>query len=271
MELKVSEVKELPAIIFNYEEIKKELEIKISGYMTRVYTEDTILEAKQDRATLNNLVKAINAQKIAKKNEYMEKYNEFEVKIKDIMEIINKGSEVIDEQVKNFEEKEKKDKMLKIAKLFNEIINVDFLELKNIFVDKWLNKTVQLKAIEKEFEIINHKCNNDIEIIKELKSKHEDTLILEYKNSLDLGRVLELKNKLEKIEVENNKTKEETVITTKETPIIINKATGEIQEILHRGFEIWCSKKQLNDLSDYMLNNNIKFEQTIGRIKKEGI
>lgn len=262
MELKVSEVKELPAIIFNYEEIKKELEIKISGYKARIYTEDTILEAKQDRATLNNLVKAINAQKIAKKNEYMKKYNEFEIKIKDIMAIIEKGSKVIDEQVKVFEEKEKEDKKAVVIELFNAIKTNEFLDFEKIFSEKWLNKTTTLKSIEEEILMIDGKYNNDLDIIRNLNSKHEDTLILEYKKSFDLGDVLSKKTELENIEAKNNEVKKEVIIETKsEEPLIVNKSTGEIQCILNRSFEVWCSRSQLNDLSDYMIKNNIKFNQ----------
>lgn len=268
MELKVNEVKELPKIIFNYEEIKAELEIKISGYMTRVYTEATILEAKQDRATLNNLVKAINAQKIAKKNEYMKEYNDFEFKIKEIMAIIEKGSQVIDEQVKAFEEKEKTYKKEVIVELFNAIKTNEFLDLDKIFNDKWLNKTTTLKSIEEEIKAIDDKYNNDLELIKGFNSKHEDTLILEYKQSFDLGKVLNKKSQLEEVEKKNNEIKEEIVIEvkeeTKQEPLIINKSTGEIQKILHRAFEIWCSKEQLSKLSDYMLDNKIKFEQIMG-------
>ena len=69
MELKVDEIKELSPIKFNYEEIKNWVIEKSIEYKSIVYTEDTIENAKTDRATLNKVTKAINDEKIRLKKD----------------------------------------------------------------------------------------------------------------------------------------------------------------------------------------------------------
>ena len=50
MELKMHEYQLPEKILFNYEELKRELTEKVSHYETLVYTDDQIKEAKADKA-----------------------------------------------------------------------------------------------------------------------------------------------------------------------------------------------------------------------------
>jgi len=49
----------LTNINFNYDELKQELAVRLDKYRNLVYSEDSIKEAKADRATLNKFKKAI--------------------------------------------------------------------------------------------------------------------------------------------------------------------------------------------------------------------
>ena len=71
MELKVEEIKELAPVRFNYEDIKKWVTEKTAEYKRVVYTPETISLAKQDRATLNKVAKAISDEKIRIKKEFL--------------------------------------------------------------------------------------------------------------------------------------------------------------------------------------------------------
>ena len=105
MELKINEIQTIAPVTFNFEELKKELIEKSEHYKTAVYTEETIPVAKQDRANLNKLVKAVNDEKIRVRNKVLEPYMEFEMQCKELMEIVKNASENIDIQIKNFEQK----------------------------------------------------------------------------------------------------------------------------------------------------------------------
>lgn len=111
MELKVNEVAVPEQITFNYEELKQELTEKVSMYETLVYTDDQIKQAKADKANLNKLKKALNDERIRREREYMQPFNDFKQKINEIIGIIDKPVAVIDKQVKEYEEKQKSEKM----------------------------------------------------------------------------------------------------------------------------------------------------------------
>ena len=103
MELKVEEIKALAPIQFNYEDIKKWITEKAKEYKSMVYTEETITNAKSDRATLNKVAKALNDEKIRIKKEVLKPFEDFESKCKELQGIITDASNSIDIQVKAFE------------------------------------------------------------------------------------------------------------------------------------------------------------------------
>ena len=104
MELIVSDFEITKQITFNYEDLKKELTIRVKKYKDKIYNEETIKDAKSDRALLNKVSKAINDEKKRVKEKLLGPYIDFENKCKELMQIIDEASAGIDDQVKKFEE-----------------------------------------------------------------------------------------------------------------------------------------------------------------------
>ena len=107
LKLVISPLKKMEAIKFNYEELKGGLQESLKKYQNLVYTSQNIKEAKDDRATLNALKKSLNDEKIKIKKEFEVPYKDFEDKIKELIELVDKPASEIDKQVKIFEEAEK--------------------------------------------------------------------------------------------------------------------------------------------------------------------
>lgn len=105
-------------IDFNYEELKTELVQKTEMYKTVVYTDDQLKEAKADRALLNKTKTALNDERIRIQKIYMKPFDEFKAKVDDLIGTINSASAVIDKQIKEFEEKEKREKEKTIQEIF---------------------------------------------------------------------------------------------------------------------------------------------------------
>ena len=97
-ELKIQAPKNKP-VVWNYEQLRADLTTALKDYESRVYTEDTIAEAKEDRAKLNKLKKAINDERIAREKEYMQPFNEFKSQAKELCEMIDTASSGIGEQL----------------------------------------------------------------------------------------------------------------------------------------------------------------------------
>lgn len=65
----------LPQSIANLQQLKEELIPRLKKYNELVVTEDSIKAAKDDKAALNKLKKAIEEQRISIKKQYLEPYN----------------------------------------------------------------------------------------------------------------------------------------------------------------------------------------------------
>lgn len=152
MELKMEDY-QLPEVIsFNFEELKTELTDKVHLYETLVYTDEQIKEAKEDRASLNKLKKALNDERIRREKEYMLPFSRFKEQIAELIKIIDKASGAVDTQVKAFEEKQKEERRKNIQEFFDdiELLSFDWLKLEQIFDERWLNASVTMKAVKTE-------------------------------------------------------------------------------------------------------------------------
>lgn len=189
MELKVNEVQIPERITFNYEELKAEIARKMTEY-TAIYSEDEIRKAKADKASLNKLKKALNDERIRREREYMAPFAEFKAQINEIIAIIDKPVRLIDEQVKGFEERKKSEKAAKVAALFESIENVpDWLELADIYNDKWLNASVSMKSIEEEMRGRVDRILADLEVISRMPEYSFEASEV-YKATLDINRAV---------------------------------------------------------------------------------
>lgn len=98
MELKIYSPTEegfLKSIEWNHEEIKREVAERVRYYKNLAYTDDQIADAKKDRATLNKFVQELEATRKAVKKQCLAPYEDFEKKIKEIVQIVNEPIQLI--------------------------------------------------------------------------------------------------------------------------------------------------------------------------------
>lgn len=199
MELKVQEFKTPEAILFNYEELKQAIEEKTKPYEMTVYTANQIPLAKTDRAMLNKLKKSLNDDRIRREREYMQPFTEYKCKIDEIISIIDKGVKNIDGQIKATEDNRKEEKMQEILHLWNENDSIpEWLHIKQIFNDKWLNASVKISAIEKEITAKLEAIEKDLTVLRELPEFSFEA-IEEYKQSLDAVKAIAAAKRAEEI------------------------------------------------------------------------
>jgi phage host-nuclease inhibitor protein Gam len=189
----------LAPVDFNYEELRQELAARLEKYKGLVYTDETISEAKTDRATLNRVEKALNDKKIEIKKQYLEPYEEFEKKIKALMGMVSEQSTEIDRQVKSYEQKKKDEKKASIEAYYAEHIGdlAELLPLERIFSDKWLNATCRDKEWQTAIDEAVRRTSSDLQTIADLKSEFELQIKDTYLRTLDLSAALNEKTRLE--------------------------------------------------------------------------
>ena len=170
MEIRINDLSLPEKIIFNYEELKEGISAKVAHYKNLVYTDDQIKEAKEDRANLNKLKKALNDERIRLEKEYMIPFNTFKAQLNEIIKIIDEPVTMIDSQVKEYQENKKEEKRKEIVSYFDSVKEKlpDEIGLEGIFNTKWLNESVSMKSVKKEIDDIVCKIQVDISTINDL-------------------------------------------------------------------------------------------------------
>lgn len=231
MELKVNEVVIPEKITFNYEELKQEIAEKVKTYEVLVYDDTQIKLAKTDKANLNKLKKALNDERIRREREYMAPFNEFKVQINEIISIIDKPVAVIDKQVKAFDEKKKQEKLEAIKKLYEESEHPEWLELEQIFNERWLLAGTSMRQIQDGMEGWFNEIKQSLDTLSNLADfAFEATEV--YKSTLDINKALNegkrlsemIKRKQEQERLQ--KEAEERAKAKKQAEMIANE-TGE--------------------------------------------
>lgn len=191
----------LKAIDWNFEELKEEITKKSSDYLNLVYSDDQIKDAKQDRANLRKLVTALEDKRKEIKKEVMLPYEDFAVKEKELVEIINGAIENIDTQVKGYEEGLRQEKLAKVKEIYKECIgDLDrTIPFDKIFKESWLNVSTTLKSIKEEIITIREKIDGDLKIINAENSPYIYEMKKEYLKDFDLMAAM-AKNSSSKIQ-----------------------------------------------------------------------
>ena len=198
--LKTDLAKDLPATIdFNYEAIKAELDENLARYRGLVFTDEEIPQAKKDRANLNNLVKALDEERMRVKNACLEPYTQFESRINELKAMIKAPSDEIDAKVKQFEDAKKSSKRDAIRRFYADNINgmEKILPLERIFNPRWDNTTYSLITITQEIMAAIERAEADLKTISSLQSEHELAIKDKYLQTLDLGAALAEKARLD--------------------------------------------------------------------------
>ena len=279
----------VPSIKWNNEELKKEIAIKMEDYKGLQFTEDTIKEAKKDRAELNKLYKAIDDERKRIKKICMQPLQEFEAQVKEVLAIINEPLSLIDNQVKEVEERKKVEKKGEILIFFEENIGglKGILPFEKVFKSEYLNATKSIKSIKEEILESVKKVNTDMDAIESLDSKYERQMIDAYIKTFDMSLAIREKDRLEaqekalaerkakeeaeKARKEQLKKEEESKLreaAQREQEATLNQETereiiAEIEEVTPKlstiDFRVTATIEQFTQLRNFLEANNISY------------
>lgn len=265
----------IQAIEFNFDELKTELSTRLEKYNNLTYTEETIKQAKDDRAGLNKFKEAIETRRKEIKNLCLKPYNDFEAKVKELTGLIDQPILAIDSQIKNFDNQRIEAKRVDITDFFNSAIGdlAEILPLEKIFNPKWLNATYKMTNIQKEIVETIGKVNGNLSVIGDLKLNPNLALQVKdkYLQTLDFGLAMAEKTRLENLQNAINKREEvqdEQIHQEEVKPVLIDEQTPEIEQnvtplqtekIYYKEFFVRGTKAQLIALGEYLKANNIEY------------
>lgn len=183
---------ELPAIRWNEAEVQQNLTEMLAAYTGRVYTPDTIKDAKADRAAVNKLDKQLSDAARSAKAFYMKPLEEFLQSTKQMQTRCKAVSGAIDQQVKAVEEAERQDKADALRAVYVDCIGElrEMIPFDRLLVPQWLNKTYDLAKASRELRKSVETRREELRLIRENCGEDDEACTTEYLRGLNLNAAL---------------------------------------------------------------------------------
>ena len=268
----------LPPVQWNFTELRTWLEDGLKAYKGRIYTEDTIKEAKKDAASLRKLREAIDGKRKEMKQRYLAPYQDFEAQAKELTGMIDSQVAEIAEQINAFDEARKAEKQEHIKALYLEIMGslADLVPYEKLHDKRWLNVTTSMNSIEAELVEQAEGVRAALASIDALGLPDEMAGQIKsvYLDKLNLAAALAEKERIEKkqaalAEYEARKKLDasdpEAFAKAKPGDVIQFGGPGcvcaadEAPELLTVDFRIYATREQLGALKAFLVDNHIKY------------
>lgn len=272
-----TDLNQLPQTIdFNFEEMKAELSEKLTYYNALVVTSDSIKDAKNDKAKLNKLFKAVEDKRKDVKKACLAPYEQFEKQCKEITAMIQEPILAIDTQIKAFDDLEQQQKWAEIEAYYKaEVKELETIApLEKIVSQKWKNKTESLETVCNGIGDTLEKIRTDLETIENLHTEFEHQIVDAYLKDYNLSRALQEQKRLEeqKRQIEAMEAKkvaqQQTVIKSAPQPaappVVETPAASEppthSEPLYSATFKVTGTQTQLQALAAFMKKYNINYE-----------
>ena len=278
-----TDLKQLPdKIEFNYEEMKAEFSKKLVHYNTLVVTEDSIRDAKTDKAALNKLKEAIDTRRKEIKKLYLLPYENLEKQCKELIAMIEAPIKSIDSQIAVFDQKLQDEKWEQITAYYNAEVKElkELVPLEKIVSSKWKNKTESLESVNNAIGDTLERIRGELETISTLHSPYEQQIKDVYLNNYNLSKALMEQKRLEERqkqieEMERQKEEQQRAAQNVSEPVIEAKKESPVQAVTEdtpatptapitpkysATFKITGTQTQLQALAAFMKKYNINYE-----------
>lgn len=192
----------LQKIDWNKAELEANVRSIVEAYQGLVYTEDTVSDAKNDRAALRKLLNEIEDRRKLVKKKCMEPYEAFESDLKDVTVLIKEQISIIDGQVKEYENSVKEEKKARLQGVYTEAIGelAEVLPFERVFEAQYLNVSFKESKAATEIREKVQRVKSDLAAIDALDSKYKLNAKDVYVRTLDMSKAMAENARLIKFE-----------------------------------------------------------------------
>lgn len=192
----------LQRIDWNKAELEENVRSIVAAYQGLVYTEDTVSDAKNDRAALRKLLNEIEDRRKLVKKKCMEPYEVFESDLKDVTALIKEQISIIDGQVKEYENSVKEEKKARLQDVYAEAIGelAEVLPFERVFEAQYLNVSFKESKAATEIREKVQRVKSDLAAIDALDSKYKLNAKDVYVRTLDMSQAMAENARLIKFE-----------------------------------------------------------------------
>lgn len=211
-------VRQTPGVItWNFEDLKAAISEEMKIYETVVYDDGAIKMAKSDVAMLRKLRKQVEDRRKEIKNACLQPYEIIEAQAKELVGLIDKPIELIDGQVKSYEEEQKEKRKAKVMDYMTEKFaslpeNVVRKLMLKTFNPKWANATAKVEEWKRTIDNAEEGTRRELGILKGVDKEFLEAVMNEYTVNLDItqamAKVQELQKQKEMI-LENERRRRE--------------------------------------------------------------
>ena len=289
MELKIYNPQDdgfLQKIEWNFDELKAEITAAAQDYEVSVYTDDTIKQAKTDRAKLNKFVDALNAKRTEIRKQLLRPDEQFGLEIKELTGIVQKAIDNIDSQVKDYERRQREEKTEKVRDFYDANIHDigEYLPFEQVMKPEYANASKSMKSIKEEILELIQKVDEGLAILSEVESPYAGDMKEVFLKTYDIGAAMAERNRLETQEQKQKLYAEEQARKKAEREA---KLKAEAERVMAAGartaapagedphpdpeqqeepvyemcFRVYGSKPQILSLRDFMKAQGIRFEK----------
>lgn len=266
-------IKSLGEIESNMKEVKGYVENLNNYYKNITFTEETIKEAKEEKAKINKFKSEVANYRKNIVAEYNKPIKIFEDTSKETEKILTETYNTINRQVASYEDIEKQKKEQEIKDYFEEYKvanNIDFVSYGQAKINVTL--TVSVKKLKEQAKAFIDEIIDDLKLIETQECK--DEILVEYKQNLNVSRAIqEVANRHKLLEEERKrqeewkKTKQFIIDTAREsdnyaeevkrleTPVEIKQ-----EDILTLKFTVKGTRTKLRELKQFLEDGGYDYE-----------
>lgn len=289
MELKIYNPQDdgfVQKIDWNFDELKAEITAAAQDYEVSVYTDDTIKQAKTDRAKLNKFVDALNAKRTEIRKQLLKPDEQFGQEIKELTGIVQKAIDNIDSQVKDYERRQREEKTAKVRDFYDANIHDigEYLPFEHVMKPEYANASKSMKSIKEEILELIQKVDEGLAILSEVDSPYAGDMKEVFLKTYDIGAAMAERNRLETQEQKRKLYEEEQARKKAEREAAIKAEAERVmaagartaapagenphpdpeqqeEPVYEMCFRVYGSKPQILSLRDFMKAQGIRFEK----------
>lgn len=268
-----AKIKSVGEIESNMKEVKGYVENLNNYYKNISFTEEIMKEAKDEKSKVNKFKKQVSDYRKSIIAEYNKPIKAFEDTAKETEKLLTETYNTINQQVANYENKQKEIKEQDIKDYFEEYKkanNIDFITYEQAKINVTLSAS--MKSLKEQAKSFIDKVVDDLKLIE--TQEHKTEILVEYKQTLNVSQAItSVTNRFKAIEEEKKKIEQEkelqkfVVDTAKESDkyseqIILNSPSVEekIEGILTLKFTVRGTRTKLRELKQFLESGGYDYE-----------
>ena len=270
-------IKSVGEIESNMKEVKGYVEELNNYYKSVTFTEETLKQAKEEKAKVNKFKAEVADYRKKITAEYNKPIKVFEDTAKETEKLLSETYNTINQQVAGFEEEQKRQKEQEIREYFEEYKtanDIDFVNYEQAQINVTL--TASVKSLKEQVKVFIERVIDDLKLIETQECKEE--ILVEYKQNLNVSRAIQEVANRHKLLEEEKRKQEEKVVTiisnenheiTKESYEQLEEAFNKPleqpeevkqEEILTLKFIVRGTREKLKELKNFLIQGGYDYE-----------